>query len=123
MKISFSEEAFKDYEYWQKQDRKTLKRINELIKDCVRNPFDGIGKAEPLKGDLSGFWSRRIDQEHRLVYTIEEDEIIIVVCRYHYTKWFLSTCDNVKTSVHWQKNKTNIIKAFKYFVNNIQINH
>ena len=100
MKISFSEEAFKDYEYWQKQDRKTLKRINELIKDCIRNPFDGIGKAEPLKGDLSGFWSRRIDQEHRLVYTIEEDEIIIVACRYHYTKWFLSTCDNAKTSVH-----------------------
>ena len=86
MKISFSEEAFKDYEYWQKQDRKTLKRINELIKDCIRNPFDGIGKAEPLKGDLSRFWSRRIDQEHRLVYTIEEDEIIIIACRYHYTK-------------------------------------
>ena len=59
---------------------------SELIKDCIRNPFDGIGKAEPLKGDLSGFWSRRIDQEHRLVYTIEEDEIIIIACRYHYTK-------------------------------------
>lgn len=86
MRIVFSEEAFKDYEYWQKEDRKTLKRINELIKDCLRNRFEGIGKPEPLKGDLSGFWSRRIDQEHRLVYSIEGEELIIVACRYHYSK-------------------------------------
>lgn len=80
MRIIFSEEAFKDYEYWQNEDRKTLKRINELIKDCLRNRFEGLGKPEPLKGDLSGFWSRRIDQEHRLVYSIEADELIIVAC-------------------------------------------
>ena len=84
MKISFSEEAFKDYEYWQKQDRKTLKRINELIKDCIRNPFDGIGKPEPLKHKYSGFWSRRIIDEHRLIYKYEDDEIQIAKCRFHY---------------------------------------
>jgi toxin YoeB len=63
-----------------------LRRINELIKDCRRSPFDGIGKPEPLKGDLSGYWSRRIDDEHRLVYRVEPDAIVIFKCRYHYKK-------------------------------------
>jgi len=70
--------------YWQTQDKKTLKRINQLIKDIKRSPFDGIGKPEPLKDNLSGFWSRRIDEEHRLVYMVEEEVISIIACRDHY---------------------------------------
>lgn len=84
MKISFLEDAWRDYLHWQNKDKKTLKRINQLIKDIQRNPFDGIGKPEPLKFDFSGLWSRRINQEHRLVYEVRDDEIIIVQCRYHY---------------------------------------
>jgi len=84
VKISFLEDAWHDYLYWQTQDRKTLKRINQIIKDIQRNPFDGIGKPEPLKFDLSGLWSRRINQEHRLIYQVLDDEIIIIQCRYHY---------------------------------------
>ncbi|MBE9221626.1 Txe/YoeB family addiction module toxin [Cyanobacterium stanieri LEGE 03274] len=84
MKISFLEDAWHDYLYWQIQDKKTLKRINQIIKDIQRNPFDGIGKPEPLKFDLSGLWSRRINQEHRLIYQVLDDEIIIIQCRYHY---------------------------------------
>lgn len=84
MKIAFLEDAWTDYLYWQSQDKKTLKRINLLIKDIQRNPFDGIGKPEPLKFDFSGLWSRRINQEHRLIYQVQEDEIIIIQCRYHY---------------------------------------
>ncbi|AUC62527.1 toxin-antitoxin system Txe/YoeB family toxin component (plasmid) [Cyanobacterium sp. HL-69] len=84
MKISFLEDAWHDYLYWQTQDKKTLKRINQIIKDIQRNPFDGIGKPEPLKFDLSGLWSRRINQEHRLIYQVLDDEIIIIQCRYHY---------------------------------------
>ena len=84
MKISFLEDAWADYLYWQSQDKKTLKRINQLIKDIQRNPFDGIGKPEPLKFDFSGLWSRRINQEHRLIYQVLDKEIIIVQCRYHY---------------------------------------
>lgn len=84
MKILFSELAWEDYLYWQTNDRKTLKRINELIKDICRCPDDGIGKPEPLRFDFVGYWSRRIDQEHRLVYKIEKDSIMIVQCRYHY---------------------------------------
>ena len=84
MKISFLEDAWADYLYWQSQDKKTSKRINQLIKDIQRNPFDGIGKPEPLKFDFSGLWSRRINQEHRLVYEVRDDEIIIIQCRYHY---------------------------------------
>ena len=77
-------DASQDYVYWQTQDKKTLKRINMLIKDIGRNPFDGIGKPEPLKGELSGFWSRRIDHEHRPVYVSEEDGILIIACKGHY---------------------------------------
>ncbi len=85
MKISFLEDGWADYLYWQNQDQKTLKRINQLIKDIQRNPFDGIGKPEPLKFDFSGLWSRRINQEHRLIYQVLDKEIIIVQCRYHYS--------------------------------------
>lgn len=76
--------AWEDYLYWQTQDKKILKRINMLIKDIARNPFDGIGKPEPLKENLSGFWSRRIDEEHRLVYIVDNDKILIFSCRGHY---------------------------------------
>ena len=83
--LSFSEAAWEDYLYWQLQDRKTLKRINQLLKDINRNPFDGIGKPEPLKGSLSGFWSRRIDDTNRLVYRPTDHDVIeIIACRGHY---------------------------------------
>ena len=83
-RLPWDYDAWQDYVYWQTQDKKTLKRINMLIKDIGRNPFDGIGKPEPLKGELSGFWSRRIDDEHRLVYVAEEDAILIIACKGHY---------------------------------------
>jgi toxin YoeB len=76
--------AWNDYLYWQFQDKKTLKRINQLIRDVERDPFSGIGKPEPLKGDLSGLWSRRIDQANRLVYRIREGRLEIISCRDHY---------------------------------------
>ena len=82
--IQWDIDAWNDYVYWQTQDRKTLKRINLLIKDISRSPFDGLGKPEPLKGTLTGFWSRRIDEEHRLVYAVEEKVIILISCRGHY---------------------------------------
>lgn len=82
--IQWDLEAWEDYLYWQTQDKKTLKRINQLVKDIARNPFDGIGKPEPLRGNLTGFWSRRIDDEHRLVYAVEETAILIIACRGHY---------------------------------------
>ena len=82
--IAWTQAAWSDYVYWQGQDRKTLKRINLLIADVVRNPEDGIGKPEALKENLSGLWSRRIDDTHRLVYAIEKDQIVIIACRYHY---------------------------------------
>ena len=78
------DEAWEDYLYWQVQDKKTLKRINSLIKDAERNPFSGIGKPEPLKGNLSCFWSRRIDDTNRLVYRIKHDTLEILSCRGHY---------------------------------------
>lgn len=84
MNIVFSKNAWEDYTFWQSEDRKTLKKINTLIRDIQRSPYEGIGKPEPLKFDLAGFWSRRIDLEHRLIYQIEEDEILIYACRYHY---------------------------------------
>jgi len=84
MKIAFLEDSWADYLYWQKNDKRTLQRINDLIKDVQRNPFDGIGKPEPLKFSMSGFWSRRINSEHRLVYKIQSETLIIVQCRYHY---------------------------------------
>lgn len=76
--------AWSDYVYWQGQDRKTLKRINALIQDAMRNPFEGIGKPEPLRENLAGFWSRRIDDVNRLVYAVEGNDLAIVSCRYHY---------------------------------------
>ncbi|MCY0857341.1 Txe/YoeB family addiction module toxin [Cupriavidus sp. D39] len=80
----FTPDAWEDYLYWQGQDRKTLKRISKLIKDAQRTPFEGIGKPEPLVGNFTGFWSRRIDDTNRLVYDVIEDRINIVACRYHY---------------------------------------
>jgi toxin YoeB len=76
--------AWADYIYWQGQDKKTLRRINLLIKDVLRNPKEGVGKPEELREGLSGFWSRRIDDVHRLVYAIEKDQLVIIACRYHY---------------------------------------
>lgn len=73
-----------DYLWWQENDRKVLARVNELIRDTLRNPFSGIGKPEPLKGNLKGWWSRRITQEHRLVYRCEGDVVIVMQCRFHY---------------------------------------
>jgi toxin YoeB len=84
MKIVFAEQAWEDYLYWQAQDPKKLARVNALIKECSRTPFSGIGKPEPLRGDFSGWWSRRIDREHRLVYRPQEDGLMIAQCRYHY---------------------------------------
>ncbi len=84
MIIAWSTNAWEDYLYWQLNDKKKLKRINQLIKDLSRNHFDGLGDPEPLKHNWSGYWSRRIDREHRLVYKIEKDTIFIAQCRYHY---------------------------------------
>lgn len=84
MKILFTEHAWEEYLYWQQTDKKMLRRINELIRDIQRKPFEGIGKPEPLKFGFAGLWSRRIDHEHRLVYKIEKDGVCIVQCRYHY---------------------------------------
>ena len=86
MKIVFSKNAWEDYISWQKDDKKITKKINALIKEIMRTPFEGSGKPEPLKFDLAGFWSRRIDREHRLVYQAENNEIRIYSCRYHYEK-------------------------------------
>ena len=83
-KLQCDADAWDDYVYWQSQDRKTLKRINTLIKDMLRNPFEGIGKPEPLKENLSGFWSRRIDDANRIVYAVDEDYVYIIECRNHY---------------------------------------
>jgi len=82
--LCWTDESWIDYVYWQSQDKKTLKRINRLIADVKRSPFEGIGKPEPLKENLSGFWSRRIDESNRLVYVVEESSITIISCRYHY---------------------------------------
>lgn len=84
MRLLWEEEAWEDYTFWQTQDKKTLKRINMLIKDMQRNIFEGIGKPEPLKGDLSGYWSRRIDDSNRIVYCLRDDSIIIASCKGHY---------------------------------------
>lgn len=84
MKLVFAENAWEDYLYWQRSDKKLLKRINTLIKDIQREPFDGIGKPEPLKHALSGYWSRRINDEHRIVYKIDNDSVIIAQLRYYY---------------------------------------
>jgi len=86
MRITFSQIGWEDYISWQNEDKKTLKKINVLIKNIQSNPFEGIGKPEPLKYDLAGLWSRRIDLEHRLVYKVEENDLYIYSCRYHYDK-------------------------------------
>lgn len=83
-KIAFTDRAWEEYCYWQKQDKKTLKRINLLLEDIKRNNFVGIGKPEPLKNDLSGFWSRRIDNANRIVYRISNEQIEIIQCKGHY---------------------------------------
>ena len=82
--ISFTTRAWDDYIYWQGQDKKTLRRINALVEASARDPFDGIGKPEQLLGDMSGLWSRRIDERHRLIYAADDDTLTVLVCRYHY---------------------------------------
>jgi toxin YoeB len=84
MKLVFAEQAWEDYLYWQAQDDRILERLNALIKECLRTPFSGTGKPEPLRGDLRGWWSRRITLEHRLVYRVEGESLHIAQCRYHY---------------------------------------
>ena len=84
MKIVFSSQAWDDYLHWQRTDRKVLKRINDLVKEITRTPYEGTGKPEPLRHALAGYWSRRIDDEHRLVYKIDEDAVVIAQVRYHY---------------------------------------
>lgn len=84
--LAWTKAAWSDYVYWQTQDRKTLRRINRLIRDVQRSPFEGIGKPEPLKENLSGFWSRRIDDTHRLVYAVDDGQLTILSCLYHYEK-------------------------------------
>lgn len=84
MKLVFAEKAWEDYLHWQKTDKKTLNRINALIKEIQRDPFEGVGKPEPLKHALSGYWSRRINDEHRIVYKIHDGAILIAQLRYHY---------------------------------------
>jgi toxin YoeB len=86
MKLVFTESAWEDYLWFQEKDRQLLKRINQLIRDTLRTPFEGMGKPEPLKADLSGYWSRRINDEHRLVYGVTKNELVIIACRYHYSK-------------------------------------
>lgn len=84
MKIVFLSPAWEDYLYWQQTDKKILKKINALIKEIERSPFEGSGKPEPLKHNLAGWWSRRINLEHRIVYKVERDSVIVLQCRYHY---------------------------------------
>ncbi|MFH0756151.1 MAG: Txe/YoeB family addiction module toxin [Bacteroidota bacterium] len=86
MRIVFSKNAWEDYTSWLQIDKKMLRKINDLIKDIQRNPHSGIGKPEPLKYDLSGYWARRIDLEHRLVYQVIDNDIRIISCKYHYDK-------------------------------------
>ncbi|MBL8515627.1 MAG: Txe/YoeB family addiction module toxin [Betaproteobacteria bacterium] len=84
MKLIFSEEAWEDYLHWQKTDKKILERIHALIKDIARSPFEGIGKPEPLKHALAGYWSRRTNDEHRIVYKVADGSMLIAQLRYHY---------------------------------------
>lgn len=84
MIISFIERSWDDYNHWSATDKKIFKRVQRLIKETLRDPFDGIGKPEPLKNNLHGYWSKRITDEHRFVYKIEENQLIIISCRFHY---------------------------------------
>lgn len=86
MPIIFEPEAWEDYLYWLETDKSMLRKLNTLIKAAAKSPYEGIGKPEALKGDLSGFWSRRIDKEHRLVYGVRENKLHIIQCRFHYSK-------------------------------------
>ncbi len=96
MKLIWSAQAWEDYLYWQNTDKSTIKKINELIREIKRTPFSGKGKPEPLKYDLAGFWSRRITLEHRLVYCIDNDALLIAACRYHYqTARFMASEESV----------------------------
>lgn len=84
MKVLFLPDAFEQYVHWQERDRAMLGKLNRLIRECQRHPFEGTGKPEPLRGDYSGFWSRRIDREHRMVYRVEGEVLVVLQCRYHY---------------------------------------
>jgi toxin YoeB len=84
MRYIFTDESWEDYLYWQHSDKKKLKKINDLLKEIARSPFDGLGKPEPLKHQYAGFWARRIDEEHQLIYKYEEETIFIAKCRFHY---------------------------------------
>lgn len=86
MELVWQTKAWEDYLYWQQTDAKLLHRINELIRDALRSPFKGIGKPEPLKGNYAGYWSRRINNEHRLVYALKENRLHILQCRFHYDR-------------------------------------
>ena len=83
-RLTWTQAAWQDYLYWQTQDRKMLKRVNLLLQDTVRNPFTGLGKPESLRENLAGFWSRRIDETNRLVYTVDGNDLVVIACRYHY---------------------------------------
>jgi toxin YoeB len=87
IRITFSKIAWEEYISWQSEDKKILRKINELIKDIQRHPFEGLGKPEPLKFDLTGLWSRRIEREHRLVYQVIDEELFVYSCKYHYNKY------------------------------------
>lgn len=82
--LTFTAQSWSDYSYWSDQDKKTLKKINKLVADILRSPYEGIGKPEPLKENYSGFWSRRIDEKNRLIYSVTDNSINIVGCRFHY---------------------------------------
>ena len=82
--VVFSAKAFEQYRYWQENDQKTLRKLNQLLQECQRTPFVGTGKPEPLKGDLAGLWSRRITQEHRLLYEVDANNVFVTSCRYYY---------------------------------------
>ena len=84
--ITFSPDAFEQYQYWQQTDKSVLRKLNQLLRECQRQPFEGTGKPEGLKGKLTGYWSRRINQEHRLVYRADADNLYVVSCSYHYEK-------------------------------------
>lgn len=84
--VVFSSDAFEQYQYWQETDRKILQKLNQLLRECQRTPLVGTGKPEPLKGQLAGAWSRRITQEHRLVYEVDAQNVFVISCRYHYEK-------------------------------------
>ena len=86
MRLEFTESGWDQYLFWQQNDPRIVAKINELLKDCRRSPFSGIGKPEPLRDNLSGWWSRRISGEHRLVYRVESDRLVVMQCRYHYSR-------------------------------------